>query len=256
MLYLRLMIASILASAAVPVAAQEVYLGVSGGASLPNDSKNQGIFTKTVPATPNYPAIPAGTDLRWRTKFDTGYNVAGQIGIRWDNVFRTELEVTYSKYDVRSHRRLAVGGTVIDGLDSAVLTRGKPSASDPTVGKVLDSGIGDVENLGGFLNFYYDIPTHSAFRPYFGGGVGVERVKVNYSPSNVKVVQDSSTAFAYQLGAGASFRLSKRVELFGQYNYRTTSQRINTNVSLLPATLGVESQQSLFNAGVRLNFGH
>lgn len=251
---LRISAAALAVVVALPASAQ-VYVGARGGASLGSESENTGVTTATIPATANFPAIPAGTSLEWDTDFKTGYDIAGTVGYRWANGLRLEAEVGYSNTKVDSHRNLAVGGTVIDGLDSAVLTRGAASASNPTVGAVLADGRGDVKNLYAFGNLFYDINAGGNFQPYFGFGLGAQRVDVNYQPSGVDVVNDRQTRFAYQLMGGATYRLNNNFELFAQYTWRATPDRAETNVNLLPATLGVESRQSIVGGGVRVAFG-
>lgn len=241
-------------TAAVPASAQ-IYVGARGGATLGSESENVGVTTATVPATANFPAIPAGTSLTWDTDFKTGYDIAGTVGYRTGDGLRFEVEVGYSNTKVDSHRNLAVGGTVIDALDVAVLTRGTPAASNPRVGAVLADGRGDVKNLYAFGNLFYDINAGGQFQPYFGFGLGAQRVDVTYRPSGVDVVDDRQTRFAYQLMGGATYRLNDNFELFAQYTWRATPDRAQTDVNLLPARLGVESRQSIVGGGVRVAFG-
>lgn len=229
-----------------------VYVGVSGGVALPSDSSNSGEFDATVPATADFGEIPAGTSLDWDTDNDTGFAIGGQIGYKLGNGLRAELEGTYNRYNVGSHAGLAVGGADIDGVDSAVLTRGAADAANPTVGAVIADGQGDVSNLGIFANVFYDINTGSGFKPYVGAGVGYQSTDVEYSPSGVLVGDDSDGSFAYQAMAGASFQLTDSAEVFGQYTYRSNFSDADIELDLLPATLGVESAQSIVSAGVRL----
>jgi len=245
---------------AVPATAQDdtkagPYIGLSGGVALPGDSSNSGTFDTGVPETDDFGSIPADTTVGWETDFDTGYTISGQAGYAFDNGFRLELEAAYSEYDVDSHEELLVGGANIDGVDSAVLTRGPASGANPTVGDVLADGQGDVSNFGLFGNVYYDIETGTGFKPYIGGGIGYQWVDVDYAPSGVEVGDDDDGVFAYQLMAGASYAVTPTVELFGQYTYRETTEDADIPLTLLPATLGVESQQSLLTAGVRVRFG-
>lgn len=245
---------------AVPAAAQDEtksgpYIGLSGGVSLPGDSSNSGTIETGVPATDDFGSIPADTDLAWETDFDTGYTISGQAGYAFDNGFRVEVEAAYSQYDVGSHQELLVGGANIDLVDSAVLTRGPASGANPLVGDVLADGQGDVSNFGLFGNVFYDINTGSALKPYVGGGIGYQWVDVDYQPSGLATGDDDDGVFAYQLMAGASYSVTDTVELFGQYTYRDTTQDADIPLTLLPATLGVESQQSLITAGVRVRFG-
>lgn len=254
---LCLIAAGTAALAAFPTAAmaEGVYVGVGAGVSLPGDSKNRGAFNNPVPATPDFGAIPADTPLAWDTDFDTGLALSGQIGYKFDNGFRLEVEGAYSRYDVAGHSGLTVGGANIDGVDVAVLTRGAANAANPTVGAVIADGQGRVSNFGLFANVFYDIDTGTAFKPYVGAGAGVNWVDVNYRPSNVQVGSGNEAGIAYQLMAGASFELSPRAELFGQYTYRANANRADIDLTLLPATLGVQNHQSVLTAGLRFKFG-
>ncbi|MFN3748946.1 MAG: outer membrane protein [Sphingorhabdus sp.] len=233
----------------------QTYIGVSGGLTLPNDSKNKGEFTATVPATtvaPIYPAIPQGTELGWTTEFDNGYNISAVLGHRFDSGIRIEGEFNYSRAGVKTHSDVAAGSTIIDAVDASVLTRGPTLGA--TVGAVVDSGIGKQSNYGLFANAYYDLVTEGSFQPYIGAGIGLQRAKFDYRPSNVDVGQGSDTNLAWQLMAGATIKISSGFELFGQYNYRdagTTKMRLD----LLPADLNAKSRQSILSLGVRVPLG-
>ncbi len=231
------------------------YIGVSGGIALPGDSSNSGEFDADVAATADFDAIPAGTELGWETENDNGFALSGQFGYAFENGFRVELEGAYSEYDADTHTGLTVGGADIDGADVAVLTRGAADAANPTVGAVIADGQGGVKNFGLFGNVFYDIETGSAIKPYVGAGLGYQWTEVNYSPSGVDVGDDDDGVFAYQLMAGASAQISERAELFGQYTYRANAEDADIPLNLLPATLGVESDQSIVSAGIRFRFG-
>jgi opacity protein-like surface antigen len=242
-------------SLAPSAALAQTYIGVSGGISLKNDSNNKGTFTGAVPATtaaPLYPEIPSGTELGWKTEFDNGLNVNAQVGHRFEGGVRIEGEVSYTKNGVKRHSGLAVGGTTIDDLDASVLTRGATVGS--TVGTVLDSGIGKATSLGLFANAFYDFNSGGSFQPYVGGGIGLSRNKVDYRPSDIDVGQGKQTKFAYQLTAGATYKISDSVEVFGQYRYRDNG-RTKIGLDLLPADLSVKGTQSIFSMGLRIPFG-
>jgi opacity protein-like surface antigen len=233
----------------------QTYIGASAGLVLPSDSKNSGEFTATVPATtvaPIYTEIPTGTPLGWRTEFDNGYNVSGYIGHRFEGGFRVEGEFNYSRSGVKRHSGVTAGGANIDAVDASVLTRGP--ALGATVGAVVDSGIGSQKNYGVFANGYYDFGRESSFQPYVGAGIGVQRVKFDYRPSDVDVGQGSSTNFAWQLMAGASYKISPSFEVFGQYNYRDNGST-TMELDLLPADLDAKSRQSILSLGVRIPLG-
>jgi opacity protein-like surface antigen len=255
---LGLIAAGMAALAAFPAAAsakEGPYIGVSGGVTLPNDSANSGAFDTAVPATPDFAAIPADTTLGWQTEFDPGYAINGQIGYAFENGFRIELDAAFSRYDIDTHRGLTVGGANIDAVDVAVLTRGAPAAGNPTVGAVIADGQGRVSNFGLFGNVFYDFDTGSDFKPFVGAGIGYQWADIRFAPSGVDVADDSDGGFAYQLMAGASLALSERAEVFGQYTWRDRTDTANVPLNLLPATLGVETGQSIVSAGVRIKLG-
>ncbi len=231
------------------------YVGVSGGIVLPEDSTSTGETTAEVPATPDFGSIPTGSEIALDTEFDNGFALGGQVGYAFENGFRVELEGTYNEYGVDAHSNLTVGGAVLDGADSAVLTRGAADAANPTVGDVLADGTGDVTHFGLFGNVFYDLQTGSGFKPYVGAGLGYQWTDVEYAPSGVAVADESDSGIAYQLMAGASFEVTETVELFGQYTYRDTTEDAEIPLTVLPATLDVESAQSLVTAGVRVKFG-
>jgi opacity protein-like surface antigen len=245
-----------LATTGIATAAQagETYVGASGGINLQNDSKNKGRTTADIPATADFPAIASGTSVDWKTRFKNGYDLNLMAGHRFDNGFRVELQGFYNEANVSNHTNLAVGGTVIDGLDSAVLTRGAANAANPTVGTVLSTDDGKLKNYGVFANAFYDIKAGENFMPYVGVGAGLQREKVKFIPSGVPVANDSKTVFAYQAMAGATYKLSPSLEVFGQYTYRM-ADRAKVDLTLLPAELGVRSKQSIVNFGVRIPFG-
>lgn len=253
----KFLMGAALVALTIPAAAQagETYIGASGGISLPANSENRGQFTADVPATPDFGAIPSGTSLGWNTGFDTGWTISGQVGHAFENGFRVEAELAYSRYNVAGHNNLTVGGANIDSADVAVLTRGTPATTNPTVGAVIADGQGNVSNFGGYINLLYDIRTGGRFFPYVGGGIGYQRVDITYQPSGVPVGSGDDSSLAWQGIAGGSLVLSNHVDMFVQYTYRATFRRNTIALSLLPADLGVQSKQSLVTVGFRYRFG-
>jgi opacity protein-like surface antigen len=230
----------------------QTYGGVSTGVTLPQDSANRGQTTTAIPASPTFPAIPVDTTVDWRTEFDRGYSVSAFLGHRFEGGFRIEGEFNYSESNIDTHRGVTVGGTNIDAVDASVLTRGPTLGT--TVGALVDSGIGSQRSYGAFANAYYDFNAGGTFQPYVGGGIGIQNVRFDYRPSDVDVGQGSDTNFAWQLMAGATYRISPTFELFGQYNYRDAG-RTRLELDLLPANLNARSRQSIISLGLRIPFG-
>lgn len=244
---------------AMPAYAQEWYVSGSVGYLMQNDSSNAGTtgaFTtgNGAPALPFGTPIAAGTPYGWETEFDTGYTLAGEFGTVYGNGFRSGIELVYSKADVDTHRRVNVAGTVIDGVDAAVLT-GSPAQLGVTVGQVVAAPDGDkLESTSLFANLYYDFNRNGMISPYLGAGIGYSDVRVTYRPSGVGIIDDSEGKLAYQLKAGATWSVSDRIDLFGEAAYRATGD-ISVRNDLFPGSLDVENTQTVLSLGARYRFG-
>jgi len=235
----------------------EWYIGGSLGYVWQNDSSNSGStgeFTtgNGSPAVPTGSQINAGTPYGWDTSFDGGWAIAGEGGWMHDSGLRLGLELTYSGDDVDTHKNVNVAGTVIDGVDAAVLT-GSPEQLGATVGQVVADGKGDITSTGLFLNAYYDFNRSNTFYPYVGLGIGFMNVNVKFNPSDIGIIDDDETKFAYQLKAGLAYRIAEQFDVYGEYAFRGTDD-IKVQNDLFPGDLEIENQQHLLSLGVRYRF--
>lgn len=243
--------------APLPAFAQEWYVGGSVGALSQSDSNNTGVTGafKTgngSPTVPNQTNVAAGTNYGWKTQFGSGSSASVEAGLRYGNGVRSGVEIAYSSADIDRHSGVKLGGTVIDSVDAAVLT-GSATKLGATVGQVVADGRGGVDNLSVFANVYYDFNLAGPFAPYVGAGVGFTKVDVDYSPSGVGIINDNDTVFAWQLKAGATYKLSDNWEVYGEYAYRKSADPSFSN-KLFPGSLDVENQQSVVSLGVRFRF--
>jgi opacity protein-like surface antigen len=257
---LRLIAAGLIASVLLPSAAsaQSWYAGGSIGAVFQSDSDNSGVTGafntgNGSPAVPNGTAVAAGTPYGWTTEFDNGLALSGEVGLRYDSGWRSGVEIVYTQADIDTHSGVTLGGTNIDGVDAAVIA-GSPTLLGVTVGQVVDDGQGEIKNLGAFVNAYYDFNREGAIQPYLGAGLGFTQVDVNYSPSNIRIIDGDDTVFAWQLKAGATWKLSDAWEIYGEYAYRQ-SEDVSLDNQLFPGTLDIENNQSVISGGVRFRFG-
>lgn len=246
------------AALAAPAHAQEWYVSGSVGYLFQNDSSNSGTtgaFTtgNGAPALPFGTPIAAGTAYGWDTEFDNGYALSGEIGRGFMTNLRGGLELAYSKADVDTHSGVNVGGTVIDGVDAAVLT-GSPTQLGATVGAVVADGQGDISSTSLFANLYYDFNPEGVIKPYIGAGLGYSDVSVTYRPSGVGIIDDSEGKFGWQIKGGASWALTEQMELFGEAAYRATDD-ISLSNDLFPGTLDIENTQTVLSIGARYRFG-
>ncbi len=234
-----------------------LYFSGSFGLASLMKSNNAGALTSdfTTGAGTTIPAgtvLPSGTDLAWDTDFKSGYNFALGMGYDYGNGFRTEFEVRYIDSDVDSHDGVLVGGGAIGTEDAGVLITGSPNLG-ADVATIVADGQGSVSTLAFMGNTYYDFMAGEAFSPYLGAGIGYSSNSVKFSPSAVGVADDKDGALAFQLIAGADFDLNDQTTLFADYRY-FMSQKVKTQLDLLPGELKVENKASLFNIGVRYRF--
>lgn len=236
--------------------AQEYYAGGSIGFSQQNDSDNRGLtgaFTTGNLGDGTTLDVASGTSYGWSTEFDNGTAFAGEFGARYGSGFRSGVELVYSQSEVDTHTGVTLGGGSIDAVDAAAIA-GSPTALGVTVAEVVADGQGEITNTALFVNGYYDFNQAGALQPYLGAGIGFADVSVNYQPSGITVIDDSETKLAYQVKAGATWRLEGAWEMFGEYAYRATEDVELTN-QLFPGTLEIENTQNVFSVGARYRFG-
>jgi len=215
-------------------AAQDWYVSGSIGYAQQNDSSNSGstgAFTTGNLGDGSSLSVDAGTPYGWNTEFDGGTMISGEVGVEYGSNIRAGIEVSYQSSDVDTHTGVSLGGGSIDGVDAAALA-GSPDPLGVTVGDLVADGQGEIESTSVFANVYYE----------FGDA------------SNVEIIDDGETKFAYQVKAGASYAVNDNWEVFGEYTYRATDDIEVTN-SLFPGDLSIENQSNLFSVGVRYRFG-
>lgn len=244
-----------------PAAAQEdgdAYIAVGVGAHFLQDSDNTGSLSEALTVSGSGTdadgvVFGAGTDLSWQTEFDTSVNYSAAIGKR-RGPYRFELEVAYASNDVDNHSGLVVGGVDAAALDAAALVGGVDTPLGVSVGDALADGRGDIQNVFLFVNAYYDFPISDVFVPYVGAGIGAAFTDVTFQPSDIGVLDDDDTRFAYQVAAGASFAATEQIALFGEIAYRGTPD-VDLETALFPGELTIENRGILAEVGLRFAFG-
>lgn len=236
--------------------AEDYYVSLSGGVSMLSDSDNMGSFdgdftTGEGTTIPSGTVLPDRTAVGWSTDFDTGYALSGALG-RDYGYFRGELEVAYQSNGVGSHADVSAGGIALDAEDAGVLITGSPNIG-VSVGDLVSDGQGDVSTTYVMANALVDVELGGRLTPYIGGGVGVGFVDVDYSPSAVGIIQDKSTAFAYQAMAGVAYAVAPSVDVTLGYRYRATTD-VSVEADLFSADFDVENSASIIEAGLRFTF--
>ena len=249
---------ALVAGAAGAATAQESYVSGSAGFNFQTDSDNSGAFTRDFitgagGAVPAGTTLPEGASVGWTTEFDTGLFLSAAYGLKFQNTFRVEGEISYTSADVDTHTGVTAGGAALGGADAAVLITGSAPLG-VTVSDLVADGQGELTSVGYAVNGYYDFPVQDTpFTAYIGGGLGFAEVDVEYSPSATEIVSDTETVGFYQVMAGGSYALSEATELYGGYRWRQSGDA-QTDSSLIPANLDVENASHILELGVRYTF--
>lgn len=239
------------------VFAEDIYVTLSGGWALQSSSTNEGSFTSdftTGAGSADIPLgtpLPSGTDVGWETDFNNGYSFGLAVGRRY-GAFRAEIELAYQRAGVNTHTDVSAAGLDLSAQDAAVLISGSEALGTDVQTLVAD-GQGSIKTWYGMINGFYDFDVDDRITPYLGVGVGVGFVDVDYSPSAVAIIDDSSTQFAYQVMGGLAYQLNDQTELFAGYRYRATMDA-EQDVSLFPASLDIGNSASIVETGIRFSF--
>ena len=151
----------------------------------------------------------SGTPLDFDSSMKTGYNYRAAVGVYRAPQVRVEGEIGYRRAGID---KLSVNND--GGLGAA-------AGMAPLTGSASASG--HTTALSAMLNAYYDYDTGSAWRPYIDAGIGAARLSMkNVSAAGVPVVDAFDTVFAYQLGLGIGYEVTKSMTLAVEYRYFTT----------------------------------
>jgi opacity protein-like surface antigen len=136
--------------------------------------------------------------IPYTVKTKIGYLLGGAIGLKWNNVLRTEVELSHSNWNASSFNNSSGGFYLASGPISATYLLG---------------------------NVWLDIPTQSAFTPYVGGGLGIGWAWADVDLNGGGYGYGSGgSALAYQLGAGMKFAVSDQVDIDFGYRFKAMSK--------------------------------
>jgi len=174
-------------------AAGNWYASVTGGGNWADDN--------------SFFVNPAGvTRLTWNTDDDTGFVVAGAIGMGLGNVMsglRVELEAGW--------RQNQIDGSFTSNF----------SGPPPTASGMVDY---DHETFSVLANVWFDIPIGSGFTPYVGGGIGWADTSFDGAYTCAANCTSGSFdfsdyGFAWQAGGGINFNVSPNMKLGVGYRF-------------------------------------
>lgn len=126
-------------------------------------------------------------------EMDSGSSYSGAFGGRFDN-YRLEAEVSYRNNDTDN--------SILGSIDTM-----------------------ELKNSVAMINLSYDFRNSSRFTPYIGGGIGASygSAKINFDNGIDTLTADGDDiVFAYQVGGGLSFDITKSIALTMDYRYLDT----------------------------------
>ena len=191
------------------------YISIGGGFSLLEDA---GVSAPYRDGT--YPPLDA------KTSIDTGHAVRGTAGYAFASGLRAEVDISYQENDIT---RMNVKSPGALGLVAYGRVRGLPpseleedyavlSAQQKSTYEEAAKGTsriqGDITMFTVWANAFYDFDLQSAWKPYVGGGLGFARVSIDAKSkaTGSSLADDEDTVFAYQIGAGLGYALSRLQE--------------------------------------------
>jgi len=100
-------------------------------------------------------------------------------------------------------------------------------------------------------NIYWDIDTGTVFKPFVGGGMGVSFIYADYKPEGNPSYCDSTTGFAWNVGAGVAYDINESITVdlayrFAGFGHAEARTQYNTTKNYITA--------NEFLLGLRLNF--
>ena len=222
-----LLAASCVLFLAMPSAAadSDLYVEYSGGASFVPDQRLIGNDS-------------SGKNLSGQLETDTGFNVGAALGKRFNEHFRSELQLTYRNSEVENMSLQNEG-------DNA-------------------RGHSKVQLLAVMVNGYVDWDLGVGVIPYIGAGIGWGHLWIDAKngPGTVKSkIEGDDSVFTWSLMTGGSYPVNDVLDVSLGYRYiGTTKAKINSRTtSPIPENNGSRRLEAEYDAhelmlGLRFNF--
>lgn len=159
--------------------------------------------------------------------FEPGYAASVEAGYIIKDRFRISLEVSRRQND----------------FDQMEFTSG-----------VAEMG-GDITALAVMGNFAYEFKNKSMATPYAGGGIGLVDISINdasFISTGVRIVDDSTTAFAVQFVGGVALNVAPSFDITFDLRFLTAFDLEFTDV--FGDTFATDYAAASLNAGVRFRF--
>jgi opacity protein-like surface antigen len=192
-----------------------LYVFGMGGMSLP----------RTIEASQDVD----GTDFdHAEITLDNGYSLSAGMGYNLGNGLRVEAELGTLNFDT-------------------------DEISFPDAGsEFFDDAPGTLDATYTMVSAWYSFDTGSV-RPFVGAGVGMIDANMDSGPYFGDVsVDDSDTAFAWQVGGGLEMDLASNLQLVARYRYVSSSDFTVQDSGNTDVTASLDAH--IIDAGIRINF--
>jgi opacity protein-like surface antigen len=195
------------------------YLSLGAGLSWSKDRMLNSVF----PAGATGPAATTPVARSGSTDFNTGYNIVGAFGHKWDSGLRGELEFGFRRNALQS-----LYGATSDGSKKT--------------GSVM-------------ANVLYDFNTGASITPYVGAGLGAGRQQWThtYGVTSAPDVHVRDTAFQWQLIGGVALPVSAKTSLFAEYRYISLENVNYRTMKLAPSSGQFDDRSHNALVGVRFH---
>lgn len=162
------------------------------------------------------------------TEFDAGIVTTSLIGLKYNNNLRVEGEFSWRRNDGDS--------LAFNGNEQSFAAKG-------------------AQSYGAMVNVFYDAPNDTSFTPYVGGGIGFDYIENEFLYQDINF-EDSDTVFAWQIAAGVSTPLTKKIDGFIDVRYHVASSPDFVRTSSAGSvSLSSEYDNISVSIGYRYNFG-
>jgi opacity protein-like surface antigen len=159
---------------------------------------------------------------------ENGYSLSGGMGYNLGNGLRVEAELGTLNFDT-------------------------DEISFPDAGpEYFADAPGTVDATYAMVSAWYSFDTGS-IRPFVGAGVGMIEANMDSGPYfDDKSVDDSDSAFAWQVGGGLEMDLASNLQLVTRYRYVSSSDFTVQDSDNTDVTSSLDAH--IIDAGIRLNF--
>jgi outer membrane protein OmpA-like peptidoglycan-associated protein len=197
-------------------------VGAGAGINWADDTDETMDFAVT-PATG-----PAAVDIEW----DTGWMIEADVGYRWAEFWRAELELSYRENDLDT---FGFGGAP------------------------LATASGDLEQLAIMANLLFDFDVTDTINFSIGAGIGAAQVEIEATGTGVTTVfldeSDQDWTWAYQGIAGISFETGDQTEIFIDYRYFVANDvDIQPTAAFFLPVVGTVSDTNFENHTLKVGF--